>query len=97
MFPFTREGRQTLVYITLAGCGPALTACIMWALSVIEKFPGASAEQRLDRYVELAYPLTWGLLLIVLALACFVSIRAVKLEAGKDGVKLDASGDGDGE
>ncbi len=94
--PWTREGRQTLIYLVLALCGPALTVCIMWALSVIETFPGTTGQQRLDAYVSLAAPLGWSLIIIVLALSCFVSIRAIKIEAGKDGVKGDVTGEGDG-
>lgn len=85
--PFTHQGRQTLIYITLALCGPALTFCIMWALSVVEQFPGTSGEARLAAYVELAKPMTWALLIIVVALACFVSIRAIRI--GKDGLSAE--------
>jgi hypothetical protein len=80
--PYTREGRQTLIYLVLAGCGPALCFCLMWILQVVETFPGASGEQRLAAYVELAKPMGWSLIIIVLALACFVSIRSIKGPGG---------------
>lgn len=86
--PFSHAGRQTLMYLVLALCGPALTACIMKALAVVERFPGTTGAQRLTAYVELAKPLTWALLIIVTALACFVSIRAVRI--GKDGFSAEA-------
>jgi hypothetical protein len=88
LFPFTREGRQTLIYLTLAGCGPALTGVVIWAMHVIETFPDADAAQRLDKFADLAFIIGAGLLIITVALACFVSIRAIKI--GRDG--LEATG-----
>lgn len=96
-FPFTREGRQTLMYLVTAGCGVALTACVMWTLKIIETFPETPGQARLDAYVALAQPLGWALLIIVVAHACFVSIRAVKIKAGKDGIDGEMSGEGGGE
>lgn len=95
--PFTREGRQTLIYIVLALCGPALTGCIMWALKVVETFPGTTGEQRLNAYVKLSEPIGWSLLIIVTALACFVSIRSIKGPGGTEvqGRDDDAIRDGD--
>lgn len=78
-FPYGRSGRQTLLYIVLALCGPALTGCLLWILRVVETFPDTTGEQRLEAYVDLSKPLGWALLIIVVALACFVSIRAVKI------------------
>jgi len=88
LFPFTREGRQTLVYITLAGCGPALTLVLIWAMSVVRDFGGADATERLDKFATLATIIASALVIIVIALSCFVSIRAIKI--GKDGI--EASG-----
>lgn len=93
--PFTRAGRQTLIYLALFGCGPALTWCIMRTLDVVEKFPNTTGEARLAAYVELAKPLTWSLLIIIVALACFVSIRAIKI--GKDGLEAESQENPDGE
>lgn len=93
LVPFTRDGRQTLIYLTFAGCGPALTALVLWSLSVIRVFPGADAATRLAKFADLAMLVGLALLVIVLALACFVSIRAIKI--GKDGI--EASGDGGGQ
>lgn len=85
-FPFTREGRQTLIYLVLAGCGPALTLILIWAMRLTEQ-AGQWAI-----FAALADKVAWALLLIVLALACFVSIRAVKI--GKDGIEAKGEGDG---
>lgn len=81
--PYTREGRQTLIYLALAGCGPALTVVMIWAMQVIRDWNEASAAARLDKFATLAYLIGASLLIIVTALACFVSIRAVKIS--KDG------------
>ena len=59
-FPFTRDGRQTLVYLVLAGCGPALTAGIMWALTAIRDFKDATAEAKLDKFADLAMMLGYN-------------------------------------
>ena len=91
-FPFTREGRQTLIYCVLAGCGPALTAVVIWAMLVIRRWDAANTADRLDKFASLAMVMASALVVIVVALSCFVSIRAIKI--GKDG--LEASGDGDG-
>lgn len=88
LFPFTREGRHTLVYIVFSCSGPALTGLILWALYSIEDFAGADAKERLDRFAELSMLVGSALLVTVVALACFVSIRAIKI--GKDGI--DAQG-----
>ena len=86
-FPFTREGRQTLVYLIFAGCGPALTAIIIWAMSIIRNWSEVDAATRLDKFSSLAMLIGLGLLIITVALACFVSIRAIKI--GKDGIEAE--------
>lgn len=91
-FPFTRDGRQTLVYLVLAGCGPALTAGIMWALTAIRDFKDATAEAKLDKFADLAMMLGYNSIIITIALACFVSIRAVKLS--KDGLEATSNDNG---
>lgn len=91
--PFSREGRQTLIYLVLAGCGPALTLTVIWAMRVIRDWETVSAAARLDKFASLAMVLAAALVIIVIALACFVSIRAIKI--GRDGI--EASGEGDGQ
>lgn len=88
MFPFTRAGRQTLIYLILAGCGPALTAVTIWAMRVIRDWNEVNPAVRLERFASLAMVMASALVIIVIALACFVSIRAIKI--GKDGI--EASG-----
>lgn len=83
LFPFTREGRQTLVYLVFAGCGPALTVIVIWAMNK------ALGMRLFDTFSRLSYVVAASLLIIVTGLAMFVSIRAVKI--GKDG--FEASGD----
>lgn len=82
-FPYSREGRQTVIYLALAGCGPALTLVMMWAMNTIRFWDQADATARLDKFATLAILIGVALLIIVTALACFVSIRAVKIS--KDG------------
>lgn len=100
--PYTREGRQTLIYLVVAGCGPALTFAL-WnfsssALDVVRHWAGAPQLDRLNHYAAIAELtinlLGWALMVIVLALACFVSIRSLKLNV-KDGT-AEAAGDGSG-
>jgi hypothetical protein len=82
LFPFTHEGRQTLVYLVFAGAGPALT---LVALQVLDQ---TEAAKQWGIYASMARILGWSLLIIVCGLGMFVSIRAIKL--GKDG--FEASG-----
>ena len=96
-FPFSRDGRQTLVYCVMAGCGPALTSVVIWAMYVIRWWPDASADARLDKFAQLALCVAASLIIIVIALSCFVSIRAIKLDVGRDGVSADVSGAEGGE
>lgn len=91
-FPFTREGRQTLVYLVMAGCGPALTGVVIWAMYVVRWWPDASPDARLDKFAQLALCVAAALIIIVIALSCFVSIRAIKGGVGKDGVQFDVTG-----
>lgn len=93
--PWTRLGRQTLLTMVFALCGPALTACIMWLLNVVETFPGATGQERLDAYVKLAQPVGWSLIIIVVALAAYISIRSIK--AGKDGIEATSFGEDEAE
>lgn len=91
--PWTRSGRQTLLCIVFALCGPALCACIMWILRVVETFPGTTGQARLDAYVKLSQPMGWSLIVIVVALAAYISIRSIK--AGKDGIEATSFSEDD--
>ena len=84
LFPFTHEGRQTLVYLVFAGAGPALTCLTVWAMTE------ALDRGLLKTFSNLAYLIGGCLLIIVTGLGMFVSIRAVKL--GKDGFSAEGGG-----
>lgn len=84
-FPFTRDGRQTLIYLTFAGCGPALTLVVMWAMNEALGRPALWKT-----FSTLAYVVALSLLIIVTGLGMFVSIRAVKIS--KDGFEAEGGG-----
>lgn len=86
-FPFTKDGRATLIYIAFAGSVPALTALIAWILYTIRWFD-APALDRLERFYQISMRVTLAMLLGMLAYAAFVSFRAFK--AGKDGVEMNS-------
>jgi hypothetical protein len=83
--PFSHDGRQTLVYLVFAGCGPVLTLVVWWAM----RQAGGAAQWSI--FGQLANIVAGALLIVVIGLAMFVSIRAIKI--GRDG--LEASGDPD--
>lgn len=89
-FPFSRAGRQTLLYLVIALCGPALTLLGWWAMIEVRDFPGTTGEARLEVFARLATMVMAGLLVIIVALSCFVSIRAIKI--GKDGLEANSYG-----
>lgn len=85
-FPFSHEGRQTLVYIALTLAGPALTAVAIWVMTVTK------AARQWEIFASLADKIGWSLFIIVCALACFVSIRAIKIS--KDGASIEGRDQG---
>lgn len=91
--PLTRGGRQTLVYLCLAGSGPVLTAIIIWALVTIRDWVGVDPTVKLTRFSALTFYIAVSLLIIVISLAAFVSIRAIKI--GKDGIEAESNGNGE--
>lgn len=82
LFPFTHAGRQTLIYLVLAMAGPALTAVVMWAMEITKD------ARQWAIFGSLADRVAWSLFVIVCALACFVSIRAIRI--GKDGASMES-------
>lgn len=83
LFPFTREGRQTLVYLVFALAGPALTFAVLWSMKQLQD------AKQWEPFANMAFwVLGSSLVVTVIALGMFVSIRAVKI--GKDGI--DAQG-----
>lgn len=89
-FPFSRAGRQTLIYLVISLCGPALTLLTWWAMETVEHFPDTTGSERLEVYARLATMVLAGLLIIIVALSCFISIRAIKI--GKDGLEASSRG-----
>jgi len=92
--PLSHAGRQTLVYLCFAGSGPVITAVIAYALYSIRYWQGVPPAALLDAFARLAAYVAVALLIIVIALACFVSIRAIKI--GKDGIEAESHDDDDG-
>ena len=92
-FPFTKDGRATLIYIAFAGSVPALTALIAWILYTIRWFD-APAIERLERFYQISMRVTIGFLLGMLVYGAFVSLRAFK--ASKDGLEFNSKDDADG-
>jgi hypothetical protein len=85
VLPFNHQSRQTLIYLVFAGAGPALTVTVIWAmLEALERPKLWSTFSHLSLIVASA------MLVIVVGLGMFVSIRAVRI--GKDG--FEASGGG---
>jgi hypothetical protein len=82
MFPFTNEGRQTLIYLIFAGAGPALTLIGLRILDL------AKDNQQWYVFEDQAKTFGWSLFIIVAALGMFVSIRAFKI--GKDGLEFSS-------
>jgi hypothetical protein len=80
-FPFTHEGRQTLIYLVFAGAGPALCTMVIWAMVT------ALQKDLFKTFSNLSLIVATCLLIIVTGLAMFVSIRAVKI--GKDGFSAE--------
>lgn len=88
--PFSRDARHTLLYLVIALCGPSLTIMGWWAMDEIRTFPDTTGEARLEAFAKLATMAMGGLLIIVIALSCFVSIRAIKI--GLNGIEAQGSG-----
>lgn len=76
-FPFTHEGRQTLIYLMFSLSTGVLTVIVWWAMDRLFD------AQQWDMGKQLADKVAWALLMSVGGYACFVSVRAITL--GKDG------------
>lgn len=79
LFPFTYDGRQTLIYLMCAGSAPVLTLAVMHILEVL-----AAAEQW-NGYREISRIVGYALLISVCAFSMFVAFRSLSL-GGKDGL-----------
>lgn len=94
LFPFTHEGRATLVYLMFAGAGPAVMFAIIYGLRTIRDWTGAPAIQRLDRFAEIVDKLGWGMVIVLVTMACFISIRAFKLNVRTGSFDVDGNSAG---
>lgn len=92
--PWTREGRQTLIYISIALSSPVLCGLILFALHTIRNWDGPSPENRLDRFADIAMLLGWGLMIVLVSYACFISIRALKLNVKDGTAEVDGGNEG---
>lgn len=81
LFPFTNDGRQTLIYIMFSCSTAILTLLVWWAMDRMFDAGQWNAGR------GLADKVAWGLLISISGYACFVSVRAIKL--GKDGFSVD--------
>lgn len=79
LFPFTKDGRATLVYLAFAGSVPALTLAGMLVLHEIRWFD-ANADKRLEAYSSAAMWIFYGQFLGQITYAAFVSIRALDID-----------------
>ena len=82
LFPFAFSGRQTLIYLIFAGSGPALTLILIWAMRQ------SLAYKLFDQFKTLSNEISLAHLIVVIGLAMFVSIRAIKI--GRDGIEASA-------
>jgi hypothetical protein len=81
LFPFTHEGRQTLIYLMFSLSTGILTLIVWWAMDRL-----FDAKQWADAK-GLADKVAWALMMSVGGYACFVSVRAIRL--GKDGFDME--------
>lgn len=92
-FPFTKDGRATLIYIGFFGSMPILSAIIVYVLYTIRWFD-APAIDRLERFYQIGMRVTLPFLLGTAIYGAFISFRA--FHAGKDGLEFNSKDDADG-
>ena len=86
LFPFTHEGRQTLVYLMFAGAGPALTGLVVGIMYVCLEY------KLFETFKSMAWFMAVSALILNIAIGMFVSIRAVKIS--KDGISAEGQNNG---
>lgn len=79
LFPFTYDGRQTLIYLMCAGSAPILTLAVMHILETM------AANGQWAAYREISRIVTYSLLISVCAFSMFVAFRSLSL-GSKDGL-----------
>jgi hypothetical protein len=80
LFPFSHDGRQTLIYLMFSLSTGILTLIVWWAMDRLFN------AQQWQAGKQLADKVAWGLLISISGYACFVSLRAISL--GKDGLNV---------
>jgi len=88
--PLTLAGRQTLIYVVFAVSGPVLTGIVIWSMLAVRDWQDAAPLDRLDKFATLALLVASALMVTVVTLACFISIRAIKI--GKAGLEAEGAG-----
>ena len=86
LFPFTSDGRKSLIYLVFAGCGPALCLILFRVLD------DTKAAGQWAYYAATAEKIGWALLIAVAALSTYVAWQSIKI--GKDGLAANAREDG---
>lgn len=94
ILPWTHEGRQTWIYILTGLCGPALTGIVMYDMAQIRDWQGVDEVIKLREYAHLAGLNAIALLIIVMAHAGFVSIRALKINIKEGSAEVHTDDDG---
>lgn len=79
LFPFTYDGRQTLIYLMCAFSAPVLTVAVM---HILETMAGAG---QWNGYREISRLVAYSLLIAVCAFSMFVAFRSLSL-GSKDGL-----------
>jgi hypothetical protein len=79
LFPFTHDGRQTLIYLMCAFSAPILTLVVIYILDAAER------HEQWKIYAEVARIVAYSLLIVCCAYAMFVAFRSLSL-AGKEGL-----------
>lgn len=79
LFPFTHEGRQTLIYLMCAFSAPVLTLVTIWILDTT----GRNLQWGI--FAKVAMVVAYSLLIITCAFGMFVAFRSLQL-GGKDGL-----------
>lgn len=85
LFPFSQEGRQTLVYLMFALACPVLTLVGLHVLDRTEK------SEQWSIYAEMARTFGWSLFVMTASIGLFISIRQLKI--GPTGAELNSKDD----
>lgn len=79
LFPFTHDGRQTLIYLMCAFSAPVLTSLVIYILDAAEQ------HGQWTIYAQVARIVSYSLLIVCCAYAMFVAFRSLSL-GGKEGL-----------